>query len=111
MKQPIEHYENRAGGKGTMHIERLLSPEEMGPHVKMYARVTIDVGSSLGYHAHHGDSETYYILEGKARYHDNGTHYFFCKIKTTLCNEKRFSKEKSRFPALLLFLFNSYTCI
>lgn len=73
MKQPIEHYENRAGGKGTMHIERLLSPEEMGPHVKMYARVTIDVGSSLGYHAHHGDSETYYILEGKARYHDNGT--------------------------------------
>ena len=35
MKQPIEHYENRAGGKGTMHIERLLSPEEMGPHVKM----------------------------------------------------------------------------
>ena len=43
MKQPIEHYENRAGGKGTMHIERLLSPEEMGPHVKMYARVTIDL--------------------------------------------------------------------
>lgn len=73
MKQPIEHYEKRAGGKGTMHIERLLTPEEMGPHVKMYARVTIDVNSSLGYHQHNGDSETYYILEGNALYNDNGT--------------------------------------
>lgn len=73
MKQPIEHYENRAGGKGTMHIERLLTPSEMGPHVKMYARVTIDVNSSLGYHQHNGDSETYYILEGSASYNDNGT--------------------------------------
>ena len=47
MKQEIEHYTNRAGGKGTMHIERLLTPKEMGSHVKMYARVTIDVNSSL----------------------------------------------------------------
>lgn len=72
MKQTIEHYENRAGGKGTMHIERLLTPEEMGPYVKMYAKVTIDVDSSLGYHLHDGDSESYYILQGKAMYNDNG---------------------------------------
>ena len=30
MKQEIEHYTNRAGGKGTMHIERLLTPKENG---------------------------------------------------------------------------------
>ena len=34
MKQEIEHYTNRAGGKGTMHFERLLTLEEMGSHVK-----------------------------------------------------------------------------
>ena len=73
MKQPVEHYENRAGGKGFVHIERLLTPEEMSDNVKMYAKVTIDVNSSLGYHLHDGDSETYYILEGKAAYNDNGT--------------------------------------
>ena len=72
MKQPVEHYENRAGGKGMVHIERLLTPEEMGPNVKMYAKVTVDVNSSLGYHPHNGDSETYYILEGTASYNDNG---------------------------------------
>ena len=64
MKQEIEHYTNRAGGKGTMHIERLLTLEEMGSHVKMYARVTIDVNSSLDYHKHEDDTEVYYILEG-----------------------------------------------
>ena len=45
----------------------------MSQHVKLYARVNLDVGSQLGYTAPPGDSETYYILEGKARYHDNGT--------------------------------------
>ena len=72
MKQTIEHYENRSGGKGTMHIERLLLPEEMGPHVKMYAKVTIDQGASLGYHPHIGDRESYYILQGHARYQEDG---------------------------------------
>ena len=50
MKSEIEHYEKRSGGTGTMHIERLLQPEEMGEHVTMYAKVTIDVNSSLGVH-------------------------------------------------------------
>lgn len=68
----IEHYKERCGGKGTMHIERLLPPEILKESVKMYARVTIDVGSSLGYHEHIGDGESYYILSGKALYNDNG---------------------------------------
>lgn len=71
-KQEIEHYTNRASGKGTMHIERLLSGEELGNHVAMYAKVTIDVNSSLGFHTHKGDAESYYILQGSALYDDNG---------------------------------------
>ena len=71
MKQNIEDYFERCGGKGWMHIERLLSTEEMGEHVSMYAKVTIDPHSSLGYHEHHGDGESYYILEGEAIYNDN----------------------------------------
>ena len=71
MKQKVEDYFERCGGKGWMHIERLLVPEELGPHVKMYAKVTIDPHSSLGYHEHHGDGESYYILEGEAIYQDH----------------------------------------
>lgn len=69
----MEHYKERCGGKGTMHIERLLPPELLREHVAMYAKVTIDVASSLGWHVHSGDNECYYILSGKARYNDNGS--------------------------------------
>lgn len=68
----IEDYKNRCGGKGTMHIERLLPPEILKEHVKMYAKVTIDINSSLGYHEHVDDGECYYILQGTALYNDNG---------------------------------------
>lgn len=73
MKQPIEDYFERCGGKGWMHIERLLDTSEMGDHVAMYAKVTIDPHSSLGYHEHHGDGESYFILEGEALYQDHDT--------------------------------------
>ena len=34
--------------------------------------MTLEPGCSLGYHEHHGESETYYILSGKGIYSDNG---------------------------------------
>ena len=44
--------ENNAGGKGPMTIEHLLGEKELDGKCKMYAKVTIPVGSSLGYHEH-----------------------------------------------------------
>ena len=34
--------------------------------------MTIEPGSSLGFHEHHGESETYYIISGKGEYDDDG---------------------------------------
>lgn len=53
-------------------IEPLLGDKEMDGKVKLFARVTLEPGCSLGYHEHHGNSETYYILTGSGRYNDNG---------------------------------------
>ena len=39
----------------------------------MFAEVTIAPACSLGYHEHHGESETYYIIKGQGEYDDNGT--------------------------------------
>lgn len=72
-KRSIEHYTERCGGKGTMHIERLLDEAHVNSHVKMYAKVTINVYSSLGVHPHREDGECYFILQGTAKYNDNGT--------------------------------------
>ena len=40
--------------------------------MRLYAQVTIEKGCSLGYHEHHGETETYYILSGEGEYDDNG---------------------------------------
>jgi mannose-6-phosphate isomerase-like protein (cupin superfamily) len=68
-----EVIQNMCGGEGEVHITHLLTEEQLGSHCGLYAQVTIHPGSSLGFHEHHGESETYYILSGEAEYDDNGT--------------------------------------
>ena len=72
MENKIHHFENRAGGKGWIHIEDLLTKEELNDKVKMYARVTIDPHASIGYHTHQGDGESYFIVSGEGMYNDDG---------------------------------------
>ena len=61
------------GGAGHILKEALLGKEELGEHCRMFARVTLPAGCELGYHEHHGETETYYILNGEGIYTDNGT--------------------------------------
>lgn len=60
------------GGAGFILKEAFLTGEEMGEHCKMFTKVTIPAGCELGYHEHHGETETYYILSGEGTYSDNG---------------------------------------
>ncbi len=71
----VAHFFEKANGKGTTHIERLLSDDCLQPQAAMYAKVTLDVGASIGIHSHTNDSESYYILQGTANYTDNGTEH------------------------------------
>ena len=68
----IRREENMAGGKGNVIIKELLGEKELNRKCGLYAEVTIEPGCSLGYHEHHGESETYYILSGQGNYDDNG---------------------------------------
>lgn len=69
----IRRVENMAGGKGHVLIKDILGEKELNGKCGLYSEVTIEPGCSLGYHEHHGESETYYILSGKGDYNDNGT--------------------------------------
>lgn len=60
-----------ANGKAPLLIEKILD-EELADKCAMYARVTLPAGSVLGYHEHHGNGESYYILSGRGVYDDNG---------------------------------------
>ena len=64
---------NMCGGDGEVVIKHILGEKELNGKCGLYAEVTIAPGSSLGYHTHHGESETYYIVSGEGEYNDNGT--------------------------------------
>lgn len=68
----VERIENMCGGKGHLIIKHLLGEKELNGKCGLYAEVTIEPGCSLGFHEHHGESETYYILKGQGIYSDNG---------------------------------------
>ena len=72
MGAKIERVEGMCGGKGHVIIKRILGEKELNGKCRMYAQVTIEPDCSLGFHMHHGESETYYILKGKGIYDDNG---------------------------------------
>lgn len=67
-----EIIKNMCGGEGEVIIDHVLGEKELNGKCGLYAQVTINPGSSLGYHEHHNESETYYILSGEAEYNDNG---------------------------------------
>ena len=63
---------NPCGGKGQMKLEKILAPAQMKDKCGLYARVTLPPGAVLGFHEHHGNSESYFILSGTGVYDDNG---------------------------------------
>ena len=69
----VERVQEMCGGKGHVIIKHILGERELNGKCGLYAEVTIEPGCTLGYHEHHGESETYYILSGEGMYNDNGT--------------------------------------
>lgn len=78
MELKTEKIENMCGGEGHVIIKHILGEKELNGKCGLYAQVTIEPGCSLGYHEHHNESETYYILSGQGDYDDNGT---VCPVK------------------------------
>lgn len=82
----VERIEGASGGKGILRKEVLIDKEQMGEHCGLFGEVTLEPGAVLGYHEHHGETETYYILSGNGVYVDNGEEIpakegdvFFCE--------------------------------
>ncbi|MEA5151296.1 MAG: cupin domain-containing protein [Oscillospiraceae bacterium] len=61
-------------GAGEARMLRILeSPDEMYGKGRIFNHLYLDEGCEVGWHVHHGDGETYYILKGEGEYSDNGT--------------------------------------
>lgn len=68
----ISRIEHMCEGNGHVIIKEILDAPQLNGKCGLYAEVTLEPGCSLGYHEHHGESETYYIISGQGEYNDNG---------------------------------------
>ena len=69
----VEQREHMRDGNGTVHIVNFASKEELNDKGRLFSRITLNPGCSIGYHVHETDAELFYILAGTGVYSDNGT--------------------------------------
>lgn len=82
--QKIEHMSE---GAGYILKQPLMSMEEMGEHCKLFGEVILHPGCEIGYHEHHGETETYYLTKGSGLYRDNGKEYPVEAGDVTFCGD------------------------
>ncbi len=70
-KATIQEVDGLAGGKGKAYVQHIISKKEMLGHGRLYAKITLPPGSSVGWHQHEHDTEPYFILKGAADFVDN----------------------------------------
>lgn len=75
------------GGTGELHFLDLLEKEEFDGKGRMYSRITIAPGASIGVHGHKGEKEIIYILSGKGIYEDNGISKEVHPGDVTICDD------------------------
>ena len=70
----VEYREHMRDGDGTAKLTAFISgPEELNGKGRLFSRITLEPGCSIGYHVHDTDAELFYILTGNGTYSDNGT--------------------------------------
>ena len=69
----ILHQEHACNGMNYIEKQFVFSTDEMSEKAKMFARITLPCGSSIGEHPHQPEAEIYYILKGEITVTDNAT--------------------------------------
>ncbi|MCL1991610.1 MAG: cupin domain-containing protein [Spirochaetes bacterium] len=67
-----EQMDKARGGVGVTIFDHLLEKTEMKTNCRMFTKITLEPGASIGYHRHDKEEDIYYILSGIATINDNG---------------------------------------
>ena len=107
--QPIEFRCIRNGIGETEQRKIIVSDAELYGKGRLFNLMIIEPGNSIGEHAHEGDNEIFYFLEGTGEYNDNGTIVEVGPGDTTICNDgekhslKNIGDVPLKFIALILY--------
>ena len=82
----VEYREHMRDGKGTVEITNFIEgAQELNDKGRLFAKITLKPGCSIGFHVHEKDSELFYIIKGTAEYNDNGEIRTVSAGDVTLC--------------------------
>ena len=85
--QAIE-FKNIRNGIGEVEMHKICeSIDELYGAGRLFNRMIIAPGNSIGEHKHEGDNEIFYFLSGTGEYNDNGTKVQVGPGDTTVCND------------------------
>lgn len=62
----VREVTNAMGGKGTICFHDWLLPEEAYDHGRLFSKLVIPPGCSIGVHIHRDEFEAFYVLAGTA---------------------------------------------
>ena len=82
----VEYKEHMRDGDGTVQLTHFITgPEELEDKGRLFAKITLNPGCSIGYHVHETDAELFYILKGTAEYNDAGVICTVTAGDVTIC--------------------------
>lgn len=68
----VEVRQQMRGGNGPVEIRHILKQNQFRAKCRMFSKLVIKPGCSVGMHRHDDEEEVYYILEGEGVVDDNG---------------------------------------
>ena len=64
--------ERMRDGTGAVEIVHVFRSKELKGHTRLFARLRLPAGSSIGFHRHDGEEEIFYILSGRGEVSEGG---------------------------------------
>ena len=69
---PREERLHMREGEGTVTLTAAFEKGDYAAPLRLFSRITLPAGASIGYHVHEQEEEIFYLLSGSAVYNDNG---------------------------------------
>ena len=70
---PAEQRPHMRDGDGTVTLSPAFAAGDYESPVRLFSRITLPVGASIGFHVHNQEEEFFYFLSGTGVMDDNGT--------------------------------------
>jgi mannose-6-phosphate isomerase-like protein (cupin superfamily) len=64
--------ERMRGGTGSVEIVHVFRQDELGGAARLFARLRLPPGASIGHHVHDAEEEVFYILTGRGIVTEDG---------------------------------------